>query len=485
MLRDLRAVAATASAALLPLLPLVLSSCARPVGPGGDDDGSDDDDDSASGNDDDSSPSSGDDDDDLTASSVVDAVLSLLAAPSADASDLDAVLRAIAWESSWPYREGERWLFLTRWDDAAGEISLVGDPFGWEPGVHPAIAGTDGVHYGIVLNSEDFQEAPEGALWKWHSVAGDSYLAPPESTSYGFDGYGEFGYVRPPANAPWRERFPDLDSAFLDEPRSLRALLPAGFQPLTEMAAGSRALLMHDGQNVFHPDAIWGGWRADEALPEAGLDEDVVILAVDNAADRMDAYTHTADDPFGDESAVGGRAADYHSLLQEEALPFFRARYGIDARGGSLAVAGSSLGGLVSLWLAMAHPDEQACVIAMSPTLGWGAFDPTLDGEAALPRLWPESFGHGSAAVYLDSGGDEGSGCGDGDGDGVLEDGDDGDNYCVTVQMRDVLEGLGYAEGVDLFHFWEPFATHDEAAWAERLPEALLACDGAGWAGPD
>jgi len=35
--------------------------------------------------------------------------------------------------------------------------------------------------------------------------------------------------------------------------------------------------------------------------------------------------------------------------------------------------------------------------------------------------------------------------------------------------MRDTLLAAGYSEGVNLWHFWEPGAEHNEAAWAARI----------------
>jgi hypothetical protein len=121
----------------------------------------------------------------------------------------------------------------------------------------------------------------------------------------------------------------------------------------------------------------------------------------------------------------------------------------------------------------------------MSSTLGWGAFAVSAPGDQALARLWPDSYGHGATAIYLDSGGNVGvDGCLDIDGDGIHEDSADADNYCTTVQLRDVLEGLGYVFETDLWHWWEPDAAHNEAAWHLRLPLALEACETSGWAAP-
>lgn len=247
--------------------------------------------------------------------------------------------------------------------------------------------------------------------------------------------------------------------------------MPAGFERGSASAANARVLLMHDGQNVFHPDAFFGGWRVDAAVSDPAF-ADVVVLAVDNGPDRFDAYTHVADD-FGS-GRTGGRADDYAQLLFDEALPFFRARYGLSRDAEDLAVGGSSLGGLVTLHLALSRPADFACAIAMSSTLGWGAFDGI--GTDALVQRWAA---RGPVAIYLDSGG--GGTCADLDGDGVFEDSDDRDNYCTTNQLRDHLASLGYTFDVDLFHWHEAGAPHNEAAWATRIPRALQSCAAAGW----
>ena len=74
--------------------------------------------------------------------------------------------------------------------------------------------------------------------------------------------------------------------------------------------------------------------------------------------------------------------------------------------------------------------------------------------------------------MYIDSGGGA-STCVDIDGDGVDDDGDGTDNYCETVQLRDQLDALGYTFGETLWHWHEPGAPHNEAAWADRVDRPI------------
>jgi predicted alpha/beta superfamily hydrolase len=125
---------------------------------------------------------------------------------------------------------------------------------------------------------------------------------------------------------------------------------------------------------------------------------------------------------------------------------------------------GSSLGGLVSLYFAHAYPDDYDFAASLSGTVGWGSIgmhNPTIIELMAAD-------GHGPVPLYVDSGG--GGTCEDADGDGIEDDAADGaDNYCENIQLRDSLVDAGYQYEVDLWHWWEPDAEHNEMAWAARV----------------
>lgn len=435
--------------------------------------GNPDDDDTTADDDD----TTADDDDTSPGSWTLDDIVALLAS-STDGAELEALLHGIAWESRWPLQEGDRWLFATRWEGAK-TLSLVGDINEWDPQATPATASPSGVHWYAVIDESDFVGQAAGAHYKW--TDGTTWMGGYDATAYFWDDQGRFGYVSPPTNAAWAEQFPGLTSAELPLPRTIRALLPVGFEPGSAAAGSARTLLMHDGQNLFDPDAFGGGWEMDSLLASDPAFSDIVLVSVDNTEDRLDVYAHVADDPFSNGTLYGGRADAYLGQLEDVVLPHFRERYGLVADGQSLMMAGSSMGGLVSLYAARQWDGGIACVGALSPTLGWGAF--SADGSQALVNLWSSDPGHGAVGLFLYSGGYS-TDCVDDDGDGVVEESEDQDNICVTDQFRDTVADLGYVFDIDLWHWWEPGAQHVEPAWSAQVPRMLEACSSSGWVAP-
>lgn len=367
-----------------------------------------------------------------------------------------------------PWRGDGVWLFVTDWPGVTG-VSFVSDLNDWNTGSH--LASSVGSLRFVILRDDEITSSVSGAKYKWFA-SGNVYRSPPEARAYGYDGFGEFGYVAPPANQRYLERFDGVMAPDVS-PRVLRASLPAGYT--RNSSDGYRFALFHDGQNLFDGAAPWGGWNMAEALRDPRL-QNVIVLMLDNTPNRMAEYTHTADRVSG--VSFQGQAAAYLNAVKNVYLPFFASQYGELT---NVLIAGSSLGGLVSMYFGSQQSGLDhtfGCLIAMSSTLGWGAYDPSSDGAATLIESWPESA-NSRLPIYLDSGGN--GPCADLDGDGIQEDAPDADNYCVTLQMADELRRLGYQDGVDLTYVHVGGASHNEAAWGARVAGAMMACDAMGW----
>lgn len=322
-------------------------------------------------------------------------------------------------------------------DDGDGPYGVAGDFNAWAP--EPLELESE--LYFVVLDIPE----PNGRKYKLEN--GSHVLAPdPYARRYAYDELGEISLVR--ASAPHLERFVGVSNSEIPE-RSVRVWVGAG--------TPTRHLYVHDGQNLFDPQGPFGGWHLDSAVADSTL-----VVGIDNGnALRIDEYTHVTDVIEG--QSVGGKGDAYSDFVHEVVRPLIQAHYGVPAKNG---VMGSSLGGLISFHEVLRNPDDWDFAASLSGTFGWGSIG--AQNETLIER-W-QAAPTVSTKLYLDSGGGPGSGCVDSDGDGTNDDApDSADNYCETVQLRDVLDASGYVFDQDLFHWYEPDATHDEAAWAARV----------------
>ncbi len=162
-------------------------------------------------------------------------------------------------------------------------------------------------------------------------------------------------------NIKKHERF---HSQILDNERTLIVYLPPWYDEQVERKYP--VLYMHDGQNIFDASTSFAGveWRVDEAaqrLIEAGTIEPIIIVGLYNNADRMQEYNAGA--PDAEPSA-------YARFVVEEVKPFIEKTYRVDTERDKTGVAGSSMGGLISLYLAQQYPEVFGRCGIVSPALG-------------------------------------------------------------------------------------------------------------------
>jgi enterochelin esterase-like enzyme len=373
------------------------------------------------------------------------------APPDADAL-IEAFVREVGYgEHGFPIVEDQR-LCLIAFDDDVAALTVAGDFNAWDSEQYPFTEITPELGYAIV----ELASPPTG-LYKLVRD-GTEFFADPLARRFGWDDFGEYSQIDALSDRSHHERWWEFDQAAGDlEPRTITVWLPPGAQDGPQLPV----LYMHDGQNLFAPDALWGGWQVGTTLDEA-IDADLLapmlVVGIDNTAARFDEYTQVGD--VIDGMPFGGRADEYADFLVNGIKPFIETRYPATSAPESVAVMGSSLGGLVSLYIGLRHPDVFGQIASMSGTIAWGsigASNPTIiDEYAEQPPI--------GLRIYLDSGGDEGLGC--------PEDGSD--NYCGNIELADTLRGLGWVDEQDLFYRWDPGAPHNEAAWATRLLPALL-----------
>jgi predicted alpha/beta superfamily hydrolase len=360
--------------------------------------------------------------------------------------DVDQAFIQISHGTGFPIkcRDGN-YLFLHRHFD--GPWFVAGDFNNWQKQAMTK-SGDDLWHIEVSIPN------PIGSGYKFvkENTYEDTYIADPWARAHQYDEHGEISFVTAPQTAHL-QRFRFLSGQGL-EARDIRVYVPA-------MAGPWAVLYAHDGQNLFAPDAIGGGWKLREAM--SAIQGNFLIVGVDNTDDRMEEYIHVDDKVLGRVWHAKGDA--YADFIQKDVRPFVESHFATkDLRG----LMGSSLGGLISLYIAHLYPDDYAFAASLSGTLAWGRFE--LD-QPTMQQLYVE-VGKRDFIVYVDSGGGEGSGCSTGPQD-AHEDENERDNYCATRAFADALAAMGYEYQKDLYHWHEPGALHNEAAWAARVDKSL------------
>jgi predicted alpha/beta superfamily hydrolase len=247
----------------------------------------------------------------------------------------------------------------------------------------------------------------------------------------------------------------DFAASKLDNKRTVLVHLPPGYKNDEERRYP--VLYMHDGQNLFDAGSSFIGveWNVDETVSrmvDAGQIDPLIVVGIYNTSDRVFEYT-----PAPDPAKGGGGASLYADFIVNDVKPFIDSNYRTLPDRAHTGVMGSSLGGLVSLYLGWSRPDVFSRVAAMSTTYWWANNDIIRMVEEADP---PEGI-----KVWIDIGTAEDQT--DRDGDGVP------DIMALHRRMRDVLMEKGFELSRNLAYVEDDGAVHNERAWAARFPRAL------------
>jgi len=236
-------------------------------------------------------------------------------------------------------------------------------------------------------------------------------------------------------------------SRFLPDDRDLIIYLPPGYdlQPDRRYPV----MYMHDGQNLFDPETSFVRGRtwqvrehADQLLVAAEI-EPLIVVGIYNTPRRLEEYTHARERKMG-----GGDANLYGRFLIEELKPWADDTYRTLPDEANTGMGGSSLGGLVTMYLGLEHAETFGKLAVMSPSIWWNhksilGFVNEYDGPP-WPRIW------------LD--------VGDGEGKRTSQD---------VAQLYQQLVTNGWKPEANIHYQMVAGGTHDEAAWAARVGDML------------
>jgi predicted alpha/beta superfamily hydrolase len=247
-------------------------------------------------------------------------------------------------------------------------------------------------------------------------------------------------------------QLPRFTSRFLPGERAISVYLPEAY--LTDPTRRFPVFYLHDGQNLIDGRTSFVAfrtWQADtttDALTRAALIQPVILVAIANTGvRRMAEYTPTRDLRRG-----GGAGPRYGRLLVEELKPLIDRHLRTLPDAPNTALGGSSLGGLISLALALDYPSVFGKAAIMSPSVWWN--QRAILRRVALARPKP------NLRLWLDMGTSEG-----------LRHLRDTDLLHRRLQARGWQDTPGPTQ--DLAYLRIPNAHHDESAWAARFDQVL------------
>lgn len=179
-----------------------------------------------------------------------------------------------------------------------------------------------------------------------------------------------------------------IDTAFfipqLKRVRRIWIYLPPGYH-----SSGKKypVLYMHDGQNVFDDATSYAGeWGVDEFLDSTTL-RTCIVVGIDNGElKRINEYC-----PYDMERFGKGEGDQYVDFLANTLKPFIDQKYRTSHKVRDTWVAGSSMGGLISLYAILKYPRVFGGAGVISPAfwVGPGIFDDIGSlGKKVKGKIW-------------------------------------------------------------------------------------------------
>jgi pimeloyl-ACP methyl ester carboxylesterase len=155
----------------------------------------------------------------------------------------------------------------------------------------------------------------------------------------------------------------------------------------------------------------------------------------------------------------GGKGKDYAKFIVDEVKPFIDRGYRTQKHRENTAIAGSSLGGLISFYIGWNYPDVFKKIGAVSPSFWW-------DSGNMIKEVASYSGDKKDLNIWIDAGNAEENG--DRDNNGVIDMVDD------AREMVNALNKKGFVTFKDVMYYEATLGKHNEEAWAKRFDQILL-----------
>jgi len=236
-------------------------------------------------------------------------------------------------------------------------------------------------------------------------------------------------------------------------PRTGKILARPIYVYLPEAAERNRrkkfpVIYCQDGQNIWDdPHCCFGhgGWYLNQIVDELAEDgkiEPVILVGIPNSDERYRDYT-----PRRSFDNCNGHP--YADFLCDVVKPYVEQNFPAKKRREDVALLGSSLGGLVALWLAHQRPEKFGKAICLS-----GAFQ-VRDRHRQAFVDYLTKVEHQNLHVYLDSG-------------------TVGDGVSLARKVVAQYRARGWRDDADFMYLEAKGHEHNERCWRERVSRALV-----------
>ncbi len=278
------------------------------------------------------------------------------------------------------------------------------------------------------------------------------------------------------ASAGKIEHIENFTSKFV-EPRNIDIWLPENYDGKTKFSV----LYMHDGQMLFDSSTTWNKqtWNVDDVatqLMQAGKIQNVMVVGIWNAGKArhanyfpqkpFESLNQAQKDSITKALQQKGRTTldfqpnsdNYLKFLVSELKPMIDKKYNVYTDRKHTFIAGSSMGGLISMYAICEYPSVFGGAACLSTHwVGTFAVENNPIPNAFIQYLKQKLPNPKRNKIYFD--------CGDQTLDALYP--------AIQKQVDEVMREKGFSEKNWLTKYFQG-KNHSEAAWNERLDIPLL-----------
>lgn len=153
----------------------------------------------------------------------------------------------------------------------------------------------------------------------------------------------------------------EIFSSELNMQKKIWVYLPKNYN---ESSKNYPVIYMHDAQNVFdNKTSFVGEWEVDETLNR--MNAQLIAIGIEHGNEkRLDELT-----PYKNEKYGGGNGDNYLNFIIKTLKPKVDSLYRTKTTAKNTAIFGSSLGGLLSFYAVLKHPEVFGKAGVFSPSL--------------------------------------------------------------------------------------------------------------------